>query len=123
MQPDTSIIPRSWLQFAYLLAAAIIASGATYLALIFNRKKIPADINKTEAETRSMDMDTSIRGGDWVLHVAREVAEATVKYERIKLERDHWEQKSGEWEARCLLLQNQLDERIRVNPTLPPLSG
>lgn len=109
MQPDTSIIPRSWLQFAYLLAAAIFASGATYLALIFNRKKIPSDIHKTEAEARSLDMDASIKGGDWILEVAREVAEATVRYERVNQECAHWKYQAASWKEVAEQRQAEID--------------
>lgn len=119
-------IPHSWQEWARVFVAALLGYGATYLPSLLRRRQTnaeventAADTRRTDAETRNLELQTNLQAGDIVLEMIREVAAITIKLERVKAERDHWERKALAEGAAREILERQLDPYISVEKRLP----
>lgn len=102
---DSSVVPHGWSSYLWTALVAILASGGTYLAAtlpsIFNR-------NKTRAETRSLDIKTSIETGDAILELIKEVVQMKADAQQVSGRADHWQRKAEAQEYRI----NEMEMRI-----------
>ena len=114
MQPDTAAIPHDWQDWLRLLVGGLLGYGATYLPSLLRRKQTAAEIERTKAETRQIDLSTTIQAGDVLLGLIDKVAVTTANVERMKLERDFWQNKAEALDAENKLIARQLDELIRI---------
>lgn len=121
-------IPHSLLEFIYFALVALVASGSTYLFPKLKRRQTEADIHKTDAETRQIDLSSMSSGGDFMLGLMKQAAIAMADVERLRVQKDFWQAKveaeeaerSNRWdEARTRLLaqndvlQSQLSDKDR----------
>ena len=107
MDETTAPIPHSWREFIWLSLGLILASGGSYLAAWFKRKQPEAETEKTRAETRSIDLNTTMHAGDMLLKLMEQVAIATANVEQLQKEKEFQR-------TRAELLQRQLDEYIKI---------
>lgn len=115
-QPESPNYPHTLAQWLYIAIAAFLASGGTWIGLLFKRKHGPAEVRKITAEARSIEIRDDIAIGDSVLKLVKEVAVATVEVERLRDERDHWERKSMDLQKQLDLLTieaNSVDHQMR----------
>lgn len=113
---NSTSTPHTVLEYIPYIVSTFIALSGSALGYLFGRKQSVASIRKTEAETRAIDATTMVT-------LIKEAGVQAVRAERVANERDHWRQKAEVWEARALLLEREMDERIRVNPALPPFEA
>lgn len=99
MQPESVPIPHSIAQVLWL----VLASSLGWIGgWITRRKREPHEIQKLRAEARQIDTNTDIAAGDSILKLAKEIAENTVKMERLRDQRDHWQRQAGELKERVV---------------------
>lgn len=113
MQESTAI-PHSWQELIRLAAAIVLTYGSTYLPALFKRKQSEADVHKTEAETRQIDLSTTLHAGDMLLKLMEQVAKATSDAERLRAKAEFWQAKAEAETLARELAERQLDERIRI---------
>lgn len=104
------------LEYIPYVVSTLVALGGSALGYLFGRKQSVASVHKTEAETRAIDATT-------MLTLIKEAGVQAVRAERVASERNHWKQKAEVWEARALLLEAEMDKKIRVNPQLGPFES
>lgn len=105
-------IPHTWQEFIWLSLAAILASGGTWLFPKLRRKQTEADIHKTDAEARQIDLSSMTQGGDFMLGLMKQAAIAMADVERLRVQKEFWQAKA-EAEAEendKLQMRNELQE-------------
>lgn len=112
---DTPRIPHTWQEFVYFAIVAVIAGGGTWLATWFRKDQSKADTEKTRAETRSIDLASTMHAGDMVIDLIKLAAQAQVDVEQLRREKEFQFNRAETLKAERDLLQYQLDsERIRI---------
>jgi hypothetical protein len=106
--------PHSWADLIYLALAAILGYGATYLPSLLRKRQSDAETEKTKAETRQIDLNTTIHAGDVMLGLIREIATSTSTIETLRKERDFQFDRAEVLKIEKGLLEKQLDDIIRV---------
>lgn len=84
-------IPHTWQEFIWLSLAAILASGGTWLFPKLRRKQSQADIHKTDAETRQIDLSAATNAGDLMLQLMKQAAQAMADVERLRAQKEFWQ--------------------------------
>lgn len=107
-------VPRSWLDLLWYLLVAIFASSGTWVVTWFRRKQSEAETEKTRAETRSIEVDTSIQTSNFMNDLAKAAAQATLDVARLRVQMEFQRARADRLEAERDLLQFQLDEHIRI---------
>lgn len=95
-------IPHTLAEWASFLLVAILGYGASFLPSLFKKKQTDAEIERTKAETRRIDLDSTLSTGDMVRELIISSAQAAIDVERLRRERDFWQGKAQrlEQEAR-----------------------
>lgn len=117
MQPETPVIPHTWLQWVWILLASALTYGGTVLKEWINKKRSPAEERKTDAEARAIDATTQ-------QNLLQSAADALTKAYRVQDVADHWQRKAEEWERRArqaeddakaaVMFQNQLHAAAKL---------
>lgn len=109
---DSESIPHSWKAFALWALSILLSGGVGWYG---KRKLTSAVTEKTDEETREMELANDLRSGEAVINLITRLAQATERAERMKVERDHWK-------ARYIALEKQkLGDKLSINH-LPPIS-
>lgn len=115
---ESTPIPHTWREFAWLALVAIIANRANWLTSLFTRKQTKASAEKTEEEARELELANDLRSGDALVKLTVRMVKATERAERVQLERDHWRRKAEAMEAERDLLSEEIDRHISVKKRL-----
>lgn len=107
-------VPTTWQEFIWLTVAAILGYSATHLSALFRKRLTDAETKKTEAETRSIDIETMIQSGGFMVDLMKASAQATLDAERLRKEKEFWQAKAEALQNEKHLLEIQLDEQIRI---------
>lgn len=111
---QTAQPPHSWTDLVYLAVAAILGYGATYLPSLLRKKQSDAETKKTEAETRSIDLNTTIHAGDVMLGLIKEIAISTSTIEQLRKEKEFQFGRAEAEKSRADLAELELDRVIRI---------
>jgi len=111
---ETPPIPHTWQGWAQMVVAALLGYGATYLPSLIRKKQSDAETEKTKAETRQIDLNTTIHAGDVMLGLIKEIATSTGTIETLRKERDFQFERAEALKVEKELLEKQLDEVIRI---------
>lgn len=122
MQTPTQT-PHGILEYVPYAITSLLAIGGSALGYLFGRRQSNANVRKTEAEARRIDAETLQTQSAVMVNLIKEAGIQALQAERMREERNHWEQKAGVWEERCKILEKQMDGRVRVNPQLEPFEG
>lgn len=114
MQPNAIPTPHTWQEFIWLSLAAILGYSATWLPALFRRTQTKADVEKTQAETRQIDLNTTIHAGDMMIDLMKLSAQATLDVERLRREKEFWQAKAETETLARELAERQLDDQIRI---------
>ena len=113
-QGTTPTIPHTLLEFIYYALVALIAGGGTWLFPRLKRKQTEAEVHKTDAEARQIDLSSMNSGGDFMLALMKQAAIAMADVERLRAQKEFWQSKAEAEESERKLLQIQLDKRISI---------
>lgn len=106
--------PHTWQDFIWYSLVAVLAGSGTWLASRLRKKQSDAETKKTEAETRSIDLNTTIHAGDVMLGLIKEIAVSTATIETLRRERDFQFERAEKLKTECALLESQLDKKIQI---------
>lgn len=107
LQFESPSYPHTLAQWLYVVVAAFLASGTTWLGLWTRRKHGPAEVRKIDAEARSITIRDDIALGDSVTRLIKEVAQATVDAEQRRLD---WLQREEELRTQIRFWRNKAEE-------------
>lgn len=111
---ETSLIPRSWRDAALISVVPILAFLSNLIYKLIRPKQSKAEEARTVAEARSIDVSAAVMASDTVVKLLREMATATSNIDRLRSQRDFWQDKAGGEKARADLAEYELDKRIRI---------
>lgn len=121
MEAPTAPIPHTLADYVLYVIVAILASGSTYLFPKLKRKQTAADIHKTEAdanksdaETRQINLTGTMNAGDMLLRFMQQVMAANLKVEQLQGKMEFWQAKFETEKARADLAELELDKKIRI---------
>jgi len=106
--------PHSWQEFIYLGLVAVLGYGASFIPALFRKKQSEAETDKTRAETRSIDLQTTLHAGDMMLDLIKSAAQATLDVERLRKEKEFWQARAETLIAEKKIIELELDEQIRI---------
>lgn len=109
MQPETPVIPHTWIHAVWILVASSLGYAGSLLREWINKKRSPAEEAKTHAEARQIDANTN-------LELMKAASDALTKACRLQDERDHWQRKSESLEKRVELQEieiSSMDQQMR----------
>lgn len=86
LQFESPSYPHTLAQWLYVVVAAFLASGTTWLGLWTKRRHGPAEVRKIDAETRSILVRDDIALGDSVTRLIKEVSQAALDAEQRRQE-------------------------------------
>lgn len=97
MQEGINASP-TWIQIALGALASFIAGGAgyKYLHTWLNRKKPAAEIHVAEATAAEITVRASSTAGDAMIRFMGRLEQAQTSIDRLRVERDSWEQQYDE---------------------------
>ena len=107
-------IPHSWQEIIWLFLAAFLGYGGTYLPSLFRRRQSKAESEKTKAETRSIDLNTTLHAGDMLLKWMEKFAKASNDIDQLRKRAEFWQARAEALQAEKDLLETQLDGKIRI---------
>src|SRR6476469_4015224 len=97
MQPDTAS-PHSWQEFIWLTVVGLLGYGSSYLPALFRKKQTDAETARTQAETRQIDLNTTLHAGDMMLDLIKASGVAALDAERLRKEKEYWQSRAIEAE-------------------------
>lgn len=97
---QSSPVPHTWAEFAWLSIAAILGYLATHLPSLFRSKQSKAEEAKTLAESRRIDVQANIESGQMWMDLLKLSAQATLDAERLRREKEFWQGKAERLEEK-----------------------
>lgn len=129
METQTLVSSHTTLEYVLGSLVTILSVAGGALGWLLKRKQSYAETDntraetaKTKAETRRIETETAKDSAELMVGLIKEVASQTLRAQRLNDEREHWERKACEWEARYIALEGQLNKKLSVNQ-LPPFEG
>lgn len=107
LQFESPSYPHTLAQWLYVVVAAFLASGTTWLGLWTKRRHGPAEVRKIDAETRSILVRDDIALGDSVTRLIKEVSQAALDAEQ---RRQEWLLREDQMRGQIIFWRNKCEE-------------
>lgn len=118
---EANTVPSSVWELLRILLGAVLGVGGTLLSQLLTRRKTAAEVRKTEAETRHIELTDQIAEGNLLKDLMIAGAQAVLDVDRLRRQEefqhsraDRLEQEKGIIETERDLLRLELDKYIKI---------
>lgn len=111
---ETATIPHTVWEILRIGLGAILGVGGTLLASLLKKKQTTAEIRKTEAETRHLELTDRLAEGTMVVELMKAGAQAVLDVEQLRRKEEFQRGRADRLETERDLLQLELDKFIRI---------